>query len=217
MGKTEGVLAIIAGAGAIYGTPTSVEPSIRLGLRVLGGIAVGYGVYELISSIGFSTEGKVGEAIANTGSVLGRAVGIEPSPGISVYPSDNEEDTRRDFGVAKNVLRVVGGWTSPIDNGTFSLPVFADTFTARALLRNESSNPVRGQVKVRVAAQGLLQAETQQHIQDGPFVTLQPGDTVVADMHLKSVRDWDGDIDLSLLFENYNLAKVSARRNFSVF
>lgn len=148
--------------------------------------------------------------------LAGRAVGLEPDPGIEDRAERGAED-RFYLGTPKNVLRVAGAWRQPVDGGEVPFALFSNTFEAHAVLENQNTVAVPGQVRARLAARGLLESETQHHLTDGPSVRLEPGESRALSMRLEIPRDFDGELELALLFANYNLATVRFSRRFVAY
>lgn len=144
-------------------------------------------------------------------AVVGRVFGMEPEAGIE-HATDRPAIAGPHLGAPKNVLRVAGAWRQPTDGGSFALAAFSETFQAFAVLENQSAQEVAGEVRVRITHEGLLQSGAQQTYFDGPSVRLAPGEMRELSMRLPAVRDFDGRIELALLFANYNLATITAQR-----
>jgi len=149
--------------------------------------------------------------------LFGRIVGLEPEPGIEHRTERAADESAGPFlGQPKNALRVAGAWRQPTQGATIKIAAFSGTFQAFAVLENQSSAEVAGQVRVRILHEGLLQREVATTMFDGPFVRLAPGELRELVMRLPTVRDADGKLELALYFAGFNLASVSAQRELVI-
>lgn len=146
----------------------------------------------------------------------GRIVGLEPDAGIEHRP-DRGAEAGPYLGTPRNALRVAGAWRQPTEGGSVPFALFSNTFEAVAVLENQNTVAVPGQVKARLLAQGLLEGTPQYHYTDGPSVRLEPGEMRELVMRLEIPRDFDGDLELALLFANYNLGTVRFSRRFVAY